>query len=38
MAGKPTVISGFRNWLLAQSVRFAPRRMVTAIARKIQEE
>ena len=38
MAGKPTVISGFRNWLLAQSVRFSPRRMVTAIARKIQEE
>ncbi len=38
MAGKPAVISGFRNWLLAQSVRFAPRRLVTTIARKIQEE
>jgi len=38
MAGKPMVISGFRNWLLAQSVRFSPRRLVTAIARKIQEE
>ena len=37
MAGKPTVISGFRNWLVAQSIRFAPRRMVTAMARKIQE-
>jgi short-subunit dehydrogenase len=38
MAGKPVVISGFKNWLLAQSVRFSPRRMATAIARKIQEE
>ncbi len=38
MAGKPVVISGFRNWLLAQSVRFSPRRLVTAIARKTQEE
>ncbi len=37
MAGKPVVISGFKNWLVAQSVRFAPRRMVTAIARKLQE-
>jgi short-subunit dehydrogenase len=38
MAGKPVVISGARNWLVAQSVRFSPRRLVTAIARKIQEE
>jgi short-subunit dehydrogenase len=38
MAGKPLVISGFKNWLVAQSVRFSPRRLVTAIARKIQEE
>src|ERR1700675_1697301 len=37
MAGKPVVISGFKNWLLAQSVRFSPRRIVTAIARKTQE-
>src|SRR5882762_8154815 len=37
MAGKPMVISGFKNWLLAQSVRISPRRMVTAIARKTQE-
>jgi short-subunit dehydrogenase len=37
MAGKPVVISGFKNWLVAQSVRFAPRRMVTAVARKLQE-
>jgi len=37
MAGKPVVISGVKNWLLAQSVRFSPRRLVTAIARKTQE-
>jgi len=38
IAGKPVVISGFRNWLLAQSVRFSPRRLVTAIARKTQQQ
>jgi len=38
IAGKPVMISGFKNWLLAQSVRFSPRCLVTAIARKIQEE
>src|ERR1700690_2690101 len=37
LAGKPVVISGLKNWLVAQSVRFAPRRMVTAIARELQE-
>jgi len=37
MAGKPVVISGFKNWLVAQSVRFSPRKLVTAIARKTQE-
>ncbi|MGO9863140.1 MAG: SDR family NAD(P)-dependent oxidoreductase [Terriglobales bacterium] len=37
MAGKPVVISGFKNWLLAESVRLAPRGLVTAMARKIQE-
>jgi len=38
MTGNPVVISGFKNWLLAQSVRFSPRRLVTAIARKTQEQ
>ncbi len=38
IAGKPVVISGFKNWLVAQSVRFSPRRIVTAMARKIQEQ
>ena len=38
MAGKPLVIPGLMNKLLAQSVRFSPRRLVTKIARKMQEE
>ena len=37
MAGKTLAISGFRNWLVAESVRFAPRKMVTAISRKLVE-
>lgn len=37
MAGKPVVISGLKNWLVAQSVRFSPRKLVTAIARMAQE-
>jgi uncharacterized protein len=37
MAGRPVVISGIKNWLVAQSVRFSPRRLVTAVARKTQE-
>ena len=35
MAGRVMVISGFRNWVLAESVRFSPRRLVTAISRKV---
>src|SRR5271155_3581893 len=35
MADKTLVISGFRNWLLAESVRFSPRKLVTAISRKV---
>jgi len=38
IARKPVAISGLRNWLLAQSVRFAPRQLVTTIARKTQEQ
>jgi short-subunit dehydrogenase len=37
MSGKPVVIAGFKNWLLAQTVRFSPRQMVTAVARRLQE-
>jgi hypothetical protein len=35
MKGKSLVISGFRNWALAESVRIAPRRLATAISRKV---
>ena len=38
MAGKPVVIPGLMNKLLAQSVRFSPRVLVTKIARMMQEE
>jgi short-subunit dehydrogenase len=37
MQGKPLVISGFRNWLLAESLRISPRKIVTAISGKILE-
>jgi short-subunit dehydrogenase len=37
MQGKPLVISGFRNRLLTQSLRISPRRLVTAVSRKILE-
>jgi uncharacterized protein len=37
MAGKTLAISGFRNWLVAESVRFAPRKVVTAISRWVAE-
>ena len=37
MAGKPVVIPGLRNRILAFSVRLAPRRVVTQIARRMQE-
>jgi len=35
MKGKPLVISGFRNWLLAESLRVSPRKLVTAISRRL---
>ena len=35
LAGKTLVISGFRNWLVAESVRFAPRKLVTSISKNI---
>jgi uncharacterized protein len=36
--GKTLVISGFRNWLLAESTRFAPRKLVTALSRKVMDQ
>ena len=38
MAGKTVVISGTRNWLVAKSVRFAPRKWVTAVSRWVAEK
>jgi uncharacterized protein len=38
MKGKTLVISGLKNWAVAESIRFAPRKMVTAISRWISEE
>src|SRR6266404_3016957 len=37
MKGKPLVISGLKNWLLAESLRISPRRVVTAISRRLIE-
>lgn len=37
MAGKTMVIPGFVNKVLAMSVRFSPRKLVTAISRSLQE-
>jgi uncharacterized protein len=37
MEGRGLAISGLHNWLIAQSTRFAPRKMVTAISRWISE-
>ena len=37
MSGKTLAISGFKNWLVAESVRFAPRKMVTALSRWVAE-
>jgi short-subunit dehydrogenase len=37
MAGRTLVISGTKNWLVAESVRFAPRKLVTALSRWVTE-
>jgi short-subunit dehydrogenase len=37
MAGKTVIVPGVKNQILAKSVRFLPRRIVTDIVRKIQE-
>ncbi|HTZ83908.1 MAG TPA: SDR family oxidoreductase [Candidatus Acidoferrales bacterium] len=37
MEGRTLAISGFHNWLVAESTRFAPRKMVTAISRWVTE-
>lgn len=37
MEGRTLAISGLQNWLVAESIRFAPRKVVTAISRWIAE-
>ena len=37
MEGKTLAVAGLRNWLIAESVRFAPRKVVTAISRWVAE-
>jgi uncharacterized protein len=38
MVGRTLSISGAHNWLVAQSTRFAPRKMVTSISRWVAEQ
>jgi uncharacterized protein len=38
MKGRTLAISGAHNWMIAQSGRFAPRKMVTAISRWVTEK
>jgi short-subunit dehydrogenase len=38
MKGKTLAISGFKNLLLAETVRVAPRKLATAISRWVAEE
>src|SRR5882724_2351747 len=37
LKGKTMVIPGFRNWLVAESVRISPRKLVTALSRWVSE-
>src|SRR5271157_465126 len=38
MEGRTLAISGAHNWVVAQSIRFAPRKMVTAVSRWVAEK
>ena len=38
MEGRTLAISGMHNWVVAQSTRFAPRKMVTAVSRWVAEK
>jgi hypothetical protein len=38
MEGRTLAISGSRNWIVTQSTRFAPRKMVTAVSRWVAEK
>jgi uncharacterized protein len=38
MAGKTLVIPGLRNWLVTESLRISPRKVVTAVSRRLMDE
>ena len=38
LKGRTIVIPGFRNWLVAESVRISPRKVVTAVSRWVSEK
>jgi hypothetical protein len=38
LEGRTLAISGLHNWLVAQSTRLGPRKMVTAISRWVSED
>src|SRR6202050_2461936 len=38
MQGRTVAISGLHNWIVAQSVRFTPRKIVTAVSRWVAEK
>jgi len=38
MEGRTLAISGLHNWIIAESTRFAPRKMVTAVSRWVAEK
>ena len=38
MEGRTVAISGAHNWIVAESVRFAPRKLVTAVSRWVAEK
>jgi short-subunit dehydrogenase len=37
LRGTRVIVPGLGNWLFAQAVRFTPRRLATAVVRRIQE-
>ncbi len=37
ISGKTLAIPGVQNWVMAEAVRFGPRKLVTAVARAVQE-
>jgi short-subunit dehydrogenase len=38
MAGKTLVIPGLKNWLVTESLRVSPRKLVTAVSRRLMDE